>query len=58
MYGLYDNVYNNIHRGVDYIAKHDAGDSLGTDKLIRELFWQYQADYIVIDLNKLESLLW
>jgi hypothetical protein len=51
MYGLYDNEYNNIHRGVDYITKHDAGDSLGTDKLIRELFWQYQADYIVIDLR-------
>ncbi len=47
MYGLYEDEV--LHRGVDCIFTHDAGDSIGTEKLIRELFWQYQADYIVMD---------
>jgi hypothetical protein len=49
MYGLYDNVENVIQRGVDFLTTYDAGDSFGTIQFIREMFWQYQADYVVID---------
>jgi hypothetical protein len=49
MFGIYDSEDGVMKRGVDFLTTHDAGDSIGTEKLIRELFWQYQADYIVMD---------
>lgn len=33
----------------DYITTHPASDSDGIDLKIREMFWDYQADYIVMD---------
>ena len=33
----------------DYITGHPASDSDGIDLKIREMFWDYQADYIVYD---------
>ena len=35
----------------DYITTHPASDSDGIDLKIREMFWDYQADYIVLDLR-------
>lgn len=36
-------------REVDYIGTHPAGDSIGFNLKIREFFFDYQADYIVLD---------
>lgn len=36
-------------RKVDYIGTHPASDSQGFLQKIREFFWDYQADYIVMD---------
>ena len=36
-------------RITDYITTHPASDSDGMDLKIREMFWDYQADYIVFD---------
>ena len=49
MYGIYED--GEMKRGVDYITQHDASDSIGTEHLIRTLFHQYHADYLIIDLN-------
>lgn len=49
MYGIFEN--NRIKRGVEYVTSCSASDSKGTDMLIRELFWDYQCDYIVLDLR-------
>ena len=38
-------------RITDYITTHPASDSDGIDLKIREMFWDYQADYIVLDLR-------
>ena len=38
-------------RVCDYITTHPASDSDGIDLKIREMFWDYQADYIVMDLR-------
>lgn len=38
-------------RIIDYITTHQASDSYGMDLKIREMFWDYQADYIVLDLR-------
>lgn len=35
----------------DYITTHPASDSDGIDLKIREMFWDYHADYIVMDLR-------
>lgn len=45
--------YNNekIKRNIDYITTHPASDSLGAEKKVRELFWDYQSDFIVMDLR-------
>lgn len=37
------------HRITDYITTFPSGDSDGIDLKIREMFWDYQADYIVLD---------
>lgn len=47
MYGIYEN--GEIKRGIDYITQHDASDSIGTEHLIRTLFQQYHADYLIQD---------
>lgn len=36
-------------RFTDYITTHPASDSDGIDLKIREMFWDYKADYIVFD---------
>lgn len=38
-------------RITDYITTHPASDSDGMERKIRELFWDYQCDYIVLDLR-------
>lgn len=38
-------------RGLDYIGTHSAGDSTGFNLKIRELFFDYKADYIVLDIR-------
>ena len=38
-------------RMVDYITTYPASDSDGIDLKIREMFWDYHADYIVFDLR-------
>lgn len=40
-----------IYRNVDYITTHPASDSPGMEKKIREFYWDYNADYIVMDLR-------
>lgn len=35
----------------DYITTHDASDSDGADLKVREMFWDYKADYITLDLR-------
>ena len=42
---------NHYRRITDYITTHPASDSDGIDLKIREMFWDYHADYIVIDLR-------
>ena len=42
---------DHYHRITDYITTHPASDSDGIDLKIREMFWDYKADYIVIDLR-------
>ena len=49
MYGIYED--GEIKRGVDYLTQHSASDSIGTEHLIRTLFQQYHADYLIIDLR-------
>jgi hypothetical protein len=49
MYGIYED--GEMKKGVDYITQHDASDSIGTEHLIRTLFQQYKADYLIIDLR-------
>lgn len=46
---VYDIKKDKFRRITDYVTMHPAGDSDGMDRKIRELFWDYQADYIVID---------
>ena len=47
MYGIYND--GEMKRGVDYITRHSASDSIGTEHLIRTLFQQYHADYLIQD---------
>lgn len=47
MYGIYED--GEMKRGVDYITQHSASDSIGTEHLIRTLFQQYHADYLIQD---------
>lgn len=42
---------NRFERHVDYIEGHPAGDSLGAADRVRELFWDYKADYLIPDLR-------
>ncbi len=42
---------NRFERRVEYIEGHEASDSLGAADRVRELFWYYNADYIVPDLR-------
>ena len=38
-------------RASEYITTHPASDSFGMERKIRELFWDYRADYIILDLR-------
>ena len=38
-------------RGVEYLETHSGGDSFTSQRRIRELYWFYEADYIVLDLR-------
>lgn len=38
-------------REVDYVGTHPASDSIGFNQKIREFFFDYQADYLVLDLR-------
>lgn len=40
---------NRFERHVDYIEGHPASDSIGAADRVRELFWDYQADYLIPD---------
>lgn len=40
---------NGWKRKVEYLETHDGGEAEKVDRRIRELFWFYQADYIVED---------
>ena len=40
---------NKFERRLDYITLHEASDSLGAADRARELFWLYDADYLVPD---------
>lgn len=42
---------NRFERHVDYIEGWPASDSLGAADRARELFWDYQADYLIPDLR-------
>lgn len=40
-----------FERHWDYLESHEASDSLGAGRRVRELFFDYDADYIVMDKN-------
>lgn len=40
-----------VYRNIDYITTHPASDSPGMEKKIREFYWDYNADFIVMDLR-------
>lgn len=42
---------NKFQKQVEYITTHPAGDSDGMDKKIREMFWDFKCDYIILDLR-------
>ena len=42
---------NRFERHVDYIEGHPASDSLGAADRAREIYWDYQADYLIPDLK-------
>lgn len=44
-------VNGKFKRKTDYITTHPASDSDGMERKIRELFWDYKSDYIVLDLR-------
>lgn len=45
------NKNGHYRRITDYITSYPASDSVGVDLKIREMFWDYKADYIVFDLR-------
>lgn len=40
-----------FERHWDYLESHEASDSLGAGRRVRELFFDYDADYVVMDKN-------
>lgn len=40
-----------FERHWDYLEAHEASDSLGAGRRVRELFFDYDADYVVMDKN-------
>ena len=42
---------NRFERHVDYVGGYPAGDSLGAADRVREIFWDYDADYYIPDLR-------
>ena len=42
---------NKFERHVDYIEGWPGGDSTGAGRRVRQLFWLYQADYIIPDMR-------
>ena len=53
--GCLSMIYNpeqlRVKRCCDYIITKGGSDSTGTQRLIREMFWDYKCDYIVMDLR-------
>ena len=49
MFGIWEN--NRLKRGVEYMEGHEASDSVGAMLRARELFWDYEADYLLPDLR-------
>lgn len=49
MSGIWDGY--RIVRNVEYIEGHEASDSVGAMWRVRELFWDYNADYVAVDLR-------
>lgn len=48
---------NRFERHVNYMERWPASDSLGANNRVRELYWDYEADYLIVDLrNGGESL--
>lgn len=47
--GIWNN--NRLIRNVEYMEGHEASDSVGAMLRARELFWDYDADYLVPDLR-------
>jgi hypothetical protein len=48
---FYDEEKKKFRRLSEYITTHSASDSFGMERKIRELFWDYKCDYIVLDLR-------
>ena len=46
---FYDTEKEKFRRICDYITTHPASDSFGMERKIRELKWDYKADYVVLD---------
>jgi len=51
LYIYYDEDTGKFRRGCEHITTHSASDSFGMERKIRELFWDYKCDYIVLDLR-------
>ena len=48
---IYNPEQQRVKRCCDYIITKGGSDSTGTEQLIREMFWDYKCDYIVMDLR-------
>jgi len=49
MSGIWEN--NRLKRNVEYMEGHEASDSVGAMLRARELFWDYDADYLLPDIR-------
>lgn len=46
---MYYDEDNKFRRKVEYLTTHQSSDSFGMERKIRELFWDFKCDYIVLD---------
>ena len=47
--GIWDKKKNRFTRKVEYLEGHEASDSVGAMRRAKELFWDYEADYLIPD---------
>lgn len=47
--GIWDKKKNRFARKVEYLEGHEASDSVGAMRRAKELFWDYEADYLIPD---------